>query len=200
MPWVIAYDHASWHMGTYIHMNESWHTWMSHGTHEWVMTHMKQSWHTWMSHGTHQSVMTHMNESWHTWMSHGTHEWVMTHMNESWHTWMSHDTHKRWVTSHTLRGIHGYREGCCNLRTVVVICIITTYITNNYSIHINRTHAYWGGCCNMRTIAVIWIITTHISDNDSTHSHIYWETHAYREVLMRTIELIWMRLLWGGYD
>ena len=32
---------------------ESWHIWMSHGTH------MNESWHIWLSHGTH------MNESWH---------------------------------------------------------------------------------------------------------------------------------------
>jgi len=33
-------------------MNESCHTWMSHVTHEWVMSHMNESCHTWMSHVT----------------------------------------------------------------------------------------------------------------------------------------------------
>jgi len=85
--WVMAHMHQS-------RMNESCHTWMSHLTHEWVMSHMNESCHTWMSlvtHGTyasvtHEWVMSHMNESCHTWMSHVTHEWVMSHMNESCHT------------------------------------------------------------------------------------------------------------------
>jgi len=39
----------------YIHwvisqMNELYHIWTSHVTHEWVMPHMIESWHTWMSH------------------------------------------------------------------------------------------------------------------------------------------------------
>ena len=71
-------------------MNESCHTWMSHVTHEWVMSHMHESCHTWMSHVTHEWVMSHMNESCHTWMGHVMHEWIMSHMNESCLTWMSH--------------------------------------------------------------------------------------------------------------
>jgi len=90
------------HKSVMTRMNESWHTWMSHGTHEWVMARINQSWHTWISHGTHEWVMTRMNKSWHTWISHGTHKSVMTRMNESWHTWMSHGTHE-WVMTHTAR-------------------------------------------------------------------------------------------------
>ena len=51
---------------------------------------MNESWHTWTSHGTHERVMAHMNESWHTWTSHGTHERVMAHTNELCHTRTSH--------------------------------------------------------------------------------------------------------------
>ena len=40
--------------------------------------------HTWMSHVTHEWVMSHMNEFCHVWMSHVTHEWVMSHMNVFW--------------------------------------------------------------------------------------------------------------------
>jgi len=92
--------------GVMARMNESWHTWMSHGTHESVThilhydTYMNKSenTHEEMSHGTHEWVMAHMNESWHTWMSDThyilwhTYERVVPHLwrKESWHTWMSH--------------------------------------------------------------------------------------------------------------
>jgi len=85
------------------HMNESCHTWMSHVTHEWVMsqawichvTHMKESCHTWIQMLRFVRWLSHRaNSEWvmsHTWMSHvthmnescHTHEWVMSHMNES---------------------------------------------------------------------------------------------------------------------
>jgi len=38
-------------------MNESCHTWMSHVTHEWIMSHMNESCHTWMNHVTHEWVL-----------------------------------------------------------------------------------------------------------------------------------------------
>jgi len=69
-------------------MNESCHTWMSHFTHEWVMSHMDESCHTWMWQHSLEAATRHINGSCHTWMSHVTHEWVMSHMNESCHTWM----------------------------------------------------------------------------------------------------------------
>ena len=102
-------------------MDESYHTWTSPTTHEWVVSHI------WMRH------VTHINESWHTyewvmshtWTSPTTHEWVMSHiwmrhntlMNESCHTyewvmshiWMSHVTHTKWMRhvkeEHTRRDI-----------------------------------------------------------------------------------------------
>ena len=64
-------------------MNGSWHTWMSHGTHVWVMAHTNESWHTCMSHGTHEWVMAHRNRSWHR-------EWVMAYVNESFTTSVCH--------------------------------------------------------------------------------------------------------------
>jgi len=42
-------SHAIW----LIHMGRAWDS-GSHGTHEWVMAHMNESWHTWMSHGIHE--------------------------------------------------------------------------------------------------------------------------------------------------
>jgi len=63
------------------HINESWHIWMSHGTHKWIMAHMNESWHKYMSHGKYEWVMAHMNESWHIWVNHGTYEGVRALMN-----------------------------------------------------------------------------------------------------------------------
>jgi len=77
-------------------MSESCHTWMSHVTHEWVMSHMNESCHTWMSRVAHMNEShykqmmhhgTHLNELWHT------HEWVMSH------TWMSHLIFESWHTN-----------------------------------------------------------------------------------------------------
>ena len=42
-------------------MNESWHIWRSHVTHEWVMSHRIQSSLNWMSQVTCEGVMSHMN-------------------------------------------------------------------------------------------------------------------------------------------
>jgi len=42
-------------------MNESWHIWRSHVTHEWVMSHRIQSSLNWMSQVPCEGVMSHMN-------------------------------------------------------------------------------------------------------------------------------------------
>ena len=73
-------------------MKESCHTWMSHATHEWVMSHMNESCHTWMSHVTCKEVVTsHMNESRHTcycvMLRTYTSTVIMTH---SYLTWLIH--------------------------------------------------------------------------------------------------------------
>ena len=44
------------------------------------MAHINESWHTWMSHGTHESIMAHMNETCHIWMSHGTYGRVTSNL------------------------------------------------------------------------------------------------------------------------
>ena len=64
-----------------------------HGTHGWVMAHMDESWHTWMSHVMDQSLccISLLYSSIFTVMSHCTRGWVA---HKSWHTWMSHDTHE----------------------------------------------------------------------------------------------------------
>ena len=110
-------------------MNESWHTWMSHGTrvneswshathfvipsntmneschtYEWVMPHM------WMSHGTR------VRESWHTcewvmahmWMSHGT------HMNESWRTSRNTIRYNEWTMPHVWMGHGAHMNESCH--------------------------------------------------------------------------------------
>ena len=94
-------------------MNESWHIWMSHVTHERVLPRMNTGWlrmkqclNVWMSHGTYEWLTSHTNESCHTWIrpvthyrmcaawsSVSTYEWVTPHMNESCHIWMSQVTH-----------------------------------------------------------------------------------------------------------
>jgi len=61
-------------------------TWMSHVTHEWVMSQIC------MSH-------VHWRESYHTWLSHVTHDWVMSHMSASLHIRVSHGIRKS--TCHT---------------------------------------------------------------------------------------------------
>jgi len=65
-------------------MNHLCHVWMSQAL---IMSHMNESWHTRMSHGTHGWVMAHTNESCPIWTSHVAHEWVM---DQFCHIWMSH--------------------------------------------------------------------------------------------------------------
>jgi len=81
------------------HMNEPWMchawdmSWMSHGTYEWVMVHMNASWHIWMSNGY---VMNEICLEWHascrTWRSHIIYGWFLVHMNKSCHIWKCHVT------------------------------------------------------------------------------------------------------------
>jgi len=109
------------------HMDESRHTWMSHGTHESDVSHVNESCHIWMSHvkfershvadEMHQScsltnctygrVMAHLNELLIIciWLSLGTHESVVSHMNESCPARMSHATYE-WVVSHMDESCH----------------------------------------------------------------------------------------------
>ena len=86
------------------HMNESFHIWVSHVTHEgaipWIIAYLR------ISHVAYKWVMSHMNESCHIWMSHVTYEWVMSHMNESCHIWMSHVTYE-WIMSHMKARFNG---------------------------------------------------------------------------------------------
>jgi len=55
----------------------------------WVMSRMNESCLTWMSHVSHEWVMSHMNESSLTWMSHVSHEWVMSHRNDATYEWVA---------------------------------------------------------------------------------------------------------------
>jgi len=52
--WVMAHRNEAWHILTSCDTHdESWHAWISHGTHEWVMAHMNKPSHIWhirMSH------------------------------------------------------------------------------------------------------------------------------------------------------
>ena len=82
--------HAWWVM---VHMNESWHIWMSHVTH---ICRWDNAW-RWMSHVARVTCLTHdescLTYEWvchHIWISHVSYEWVMSRMNESCHIWMSH--------------------------------------------------------------------------------------------------------------
>jgi len=75
-----------------LHVNESWNTWMSHGTREWVMLHTRQ---TPQLPGI---VLCAPAMSRYTWISHVTCHWVMEHMNESWLIC-------RWIMSHMTRSI-----------------------------------------------------------------------------------------------
>ena len=82
-------------------MNGSYHLWISHVAHEWVMPHFNESCHISMSHVTYQWVMSHINESCHIsiiygryanisrwWSIHWRHDSLicdMTHWCVTWH-------------------------------------------------------------------------------------------------------------------
>jgi len=137
-------------------MNESCHTWMSHVTHEWVMSHMNESCHTRMSHVTYEWVMSHKNESCHTRMSHVTQEWVMSldktchacrrtlvqqQRNESCHT-------HEWVVSHMNESC--YTHESCHARECVMshvwirACVMPKSSAdasgNSHVTHMNKSH------------------------------------------------------------
>jgi len=101
---------------------ESCRRWMSHVTHEWVVSHVwvwwsgaiflldtcrtchllaqhkacVRGWLICMSHVTDEWVLSHMHESHDICMSHMTHAWVTPYAHESWH--------ESWVMSHTSTG------------------------------------------------------------------------------------------------
>jgi len=81
-------------------VDESWHTWMSHGTY------MNESWHIWeyvmahtsMWHAVFEIVYLCICVGWvmvHIWMSDGTYVWMShgTYVNESWHKCMDESGH-----------------------------------------------------------------------------------------------------------
>jgi len=78
------------HIWVMLHVNESWHICMSHGTYEWVISCEQTSAITRQING--HSTWEPTSESCHTWMSHTAyesvmpHEWDMSHINESRHT------------------------------------------------------------------------------------------------------------------
>jgi len=83
------------------HMDESWHTQMSHDTHKWVLALVNESWHTWMSHGIYIAFAKGKQKR-HPpilFMCSGsstpihTYKWITSHRNESCHIWMSHGTY-----------------------------------------------------------------------------------------------------------
>jgi len=126
-------------------MNESFHIWVSHVTHEgaipWIIAYLR------ISHVAYKWVMSHMNESCHIWMSHVTYEWVMSHMNESCHIWMNHVTYEgaiQWIIAylHILQHpathcntpqLHHTAAYCSTLR-----CTATQYNTHQH----NATHCH----------------------------------------------------------
>ena len=62
LPQTIRSNPVKWH---------STHNNSVHTTNTSVMTHMNESWHTWMSHRPPERIITHMKKSLPTWMSHG---------------------------------------------------------------------------------------------------------------------------------
>ena len=93
---------------------ESCHIWMSHVTHECVMSHMNVSCHIWTSHVTYERVMrrslvrvcvfqwvvSHVTHErvMYTWRSHETYKKVMSHTNKSYHEWKSHVAYERLIS------------------------------------------------------------------------------------------------------
>ena len=79
--------------------------------HQWVMAHTNDSWHTWMRHGTyqlHQWVMAHMNASRHIWTRHGTRGWVtrenrllFQYLLNLWITWLGPMCHDSFICAMT---------------------------------------------------------------------------------------------------
>jgi len=112
------------------HMDESWHTQMSHGTHKWILALVNESTYGWvmafpspLPTGSSRDTQTPTHPvrvSWlinshshiwlinshsHIWMNHVEYKWVMSHKNESCHIWMSHVTYE-WVMSHVNEACH----------------------------------------------------------------------------------------------
>jgi len=157
-------------------MNESWHTWMSHGTHEWVMSHMNLCvCHTWMCHVTHECVMSHMNVSCHTWMCHVTHTHMchVTHVNKVYHAYRSYVTHTH-MTCHT----HTVQVSVAVSSIVTVMShIIATHM--NESCHILLRHTWMSHVtryCDTHEWVMSHIIETHM--NESCHTHMMCHTHT----------------------
>jgi len=129
-----------WRFHTHTHLNralndclanEIWscHTWMSHVTHEWVMSHMNESCHTWMSHVTHEWVMSHMCvqlnrkliQKLDDCLANGI--WVMSHMTQSHHTY-------NWVTSHIWTSHVTHMNKSCHTYEWVMSHIWVSHVTH----------------------------------------------------------------------
>jgi len=124
---------------------EKCHIWMSHVTHEWVISHIYRSGKNSQKSDPHMyvwnnSFISHIIEKCHMWISHITHEWVISHIYRSgkncpkgdphkyvWddsfisdtiekcHTWMSH------VTSHMNESFHTYIDRAKTLKSQIHI-------------------------------------------------------------------------------
>ena len=64
-------------------MYTPWFTWVSHGSHGYLLVHMGISWFTWVYLSSHGYLSVHMGISWFTWVSLGSHGYL--HMTEYCH-------------------------------------------------------------------------------------------------------------------
>ena len=161
-------------------MNESWHTWMSHGTHEWVMSHMNLCvCHTWMCHVTHECVMSHMNVSCHTWMCHVTHTHMchVTHVNKVYHAYRSYVTHTH-MTCHT----H-------TVQVSVAVSSIVTVMSHIIATHMNES------CHTL--LRHTWM--SHVTHHWDTHEWVMSHTHDVSHTHSASISSRgtgWRRIIW----
>jgi len=111
---------------------------------EWVMspiclrhdTYINESCHTWMSHVTHEWVMSHMNESCHTWKSRTSPALTPTQVTVEfiYGTWLIHT--RAWHDSFicVTRCIHSFDSACSYVWYDSFICV--TSLRHNWFIHI----------------------------------------------------------------
>ena len=147
-------------------MYTSYHTWIRHVTHEYVMSY------TWMRHATH------MNEAWHMDKSCGTHTSrhtcgrIMPHLQMSHVALMDESCHTcEWVMSHLrMRHVALMNESCCTDEWVMSHICISRAPQLNVSFHTSRNvkTKYWPNTSSLAHDCILsraWI--SHVTSTET---------------------------------